>query len=204
MERDRYQWIADLQSDAPPVANAAWDDLSRIVFRVACQYLHRRSDVAKSEVEQLAEDAAQEALVDILNKLDGFRAESKFTTWAYQFAVNNARELLRKRDPPESYWPSLDDDETDTLLEVIPDSQTCDPELGAEGEYLVRAAQEIINTRLTERQRVVLLLHLAGHTPREIAGRVVATRNNVDQLLHVARKRLKRELHSRGYNIKQT
>lgn len=204
MERDRYQWIADLQSDAPPVANAAWKDLSGIVFRVACQYLHRRSDVAKSEVERLAEDAAQEALVDILNKLDSFRAESKFTTWVYQFAINNARELLRKRGPPESYWPSLDDDETVTLLKVIPDSQTCDPELEAEEEDLVRAAQEIINTRLTERQRVVLLLHLAGHTPREIAERVGATRNNVDQLLHVARKRLKRELHSRGYNLGHT
>lgn len=201
MQRDRYQWIADLRSDVTPVQDAAWKDLSRTVFQVACAYLHRRGDVVGSEVEQLAEDAAQEALVDILNKLDSFRGESKFTTWAYGFVINNARELLRKRRPPEPYWPSLDDDEGTALLEILPGSRTGDPALKAEEEDLIHAAQKVINTRLAERQRVVLLLHQAGHSPSEIAEQIGTTRNNVYQLLYVARKRLKRELHNRGYNV---
>jgi RNA polymerase sigma-70 factor (ECF subfamily) len=201
MQRDRYQWIADLRSDVTPVQDAAWKDLSRTVFQVACAYLHRRADVAEPEIGQLAGDAAQEALVDILNKLDSFRGESKFITWVYGFVVNNTRELLRKRRPPEPYWPSLDDDERATLLEILPDARVCDPELKAEEDDLVRAAQEVINTRLTERQRTVLLLHQAGHSPSEIAEQIGITWNNVYQLLYVARKHLKRELHDRGYDV---
>ena len=201
MERDRRQWLADLRSDIESVEETAWKDLSKITFQVACAYLHRRGDVAGSEVEQLAEDVAQEAVADILNKLHCFRGESKFTTWAYGIVINNARELLRKRCPPEPYWPSLDDDEGTALLEIRFGSRTGDPALKAEEENLIHAAQEVINTRLTERQRVVLLLHQAGHSPSEIAEQIGTTRNNVYQLLYVARKRLKRELHNRGYNV---
>jgi RNA polymerase sigma-70 factor (ECF subfamily) len=204
MKRDCCQWLADLRSGVASVQESAWTDLSRTAFQVACTYLHRRADVAESEIGQLAEDVTQEALMDILNGLDSFRGESKFTTWMYGFVVNNARELLRKRNPPEPYWPSLDGDERAMLLEILPDSRGCDPELEAEEEDLVRVAQEVINTRLTERQRVVLLLYQAGHSPSAIAERVGTTRNNVDQLLHVARKRLKSELHGRGYGIGRT
>jgi RNA polymerase sigma-70 factor (ECF subfamily) len=183
------------------VRETAWKDLSKITFQVACAYLHRRGDVAGPEVEQLAEDIAQEALTDIIGKLHCFRGESKFTTWVYGFVINNARELLRKRRPPEPYWPSLDNDEGTALLEILPGSRTGDPVLKAEEADLIHAAQEAINTRLTERQRMVLLLHQAGHSPPEIAEQIGTTRNNVYQLLYVARKRLKRELHNRGYNV---
>jgi RNA polymerase sigma-70 factor (ECF subfamily) len=201
MERDCCQWLADLQSDVPSVQETAWKDLSRIVFRVACAYLQRRSDTNQSGIEQLAEDVAQEALADIFNGLDRFSRNSKLTTWAYSVVVNNARELLRKGRASEPYWPSLDDDETATRLEIIPDPQVCDPELQAEEEELVRTVQEVINTRLTERQRAVLLLYQAGHTLPEIATRVGTTRNNVDQLLYAARRRLKKELRNRGHDV---
>lgn len=204
MERDRHKWLADLRSNNLSVRETAWEDLSRIVFRIACTYFHRRSDVDKSEVERLAEDAAQETLVDILNSLDGFRAESKFTTWAYQFVINNARELLRRREPLDLFRAGLDDDEASNLLQIIPDSRTGNPELKAEEEDLICAAQEVINTRLTKRQRMVLLLHQAGYSPSEIAELIGTTRNNVDQLLYVARRRLKRELTSRGYDLGYT
>jgi len=199
MERDRDQWVADLQSDKPAVVDAAWGDLSGILFRIAYSYLHKRGDVTRSEIAQIAEEVTQEALVDILSNLDSFRGESKFTTWAYQIVINNARELLRKRSPPESYWPSLDDDEMVALLEVIPDQQAPAPELKAEEEDLLRAAKEIINTRLTRRQRMVLLLHLAGYTRGEISEYIGTTRNNVDQLLYLARKKLRKGLRNRGY-----
>jgi RNA polymerase sigma-70 factor (ECF subfamily) len=204
VKRDRHEWVADLQSSIPSVRESAGEDLSRIVFRIACAYLHRRGDVAESEVEQLAEDVAQEALVDILSKLDSFRAESKFTTWVYQFVNNNARELLRKRSPSESRLSVPGHNETATLLEIIPDPQVCTPLLEVEENDLIRAAQEVINTCLTERQRLVLLLCQAGYTRREIAERINATVNNVYQLLHAARKKLKKELHSRGYGLEYT
>jgi RNA polymerase sigma-70 factor (ECF subfamily) len=204
VKRDRHAWVADLQSDIPSVRESAWEDLFKTVFRIACAYLRGRSDVAEFEVEQLAEDAAQEALVDILSRLDSFRAESKFTTWAYRFVVNNARELLRKRTPSKSHLSVLDNDETATLLEIIPDPQVCTPALEVEENDLIRAAQEVINTCLTERQRLVLLLCQAGYTRREIAERINSTVNNVYQLLHAARKKLKKELHSRGYGLEYT
>lgn len=198
-KRDRYEWMADLKSNIPSIQEPAWEDLFQIAFRIACTYLHRRSDV--TEFEQLAEDVAQEALLDILSKLDSFRAESKFTTWVYQFVINNARELLRKRSPSKSHLSVPGHNEAATLLEIIPDPQTPPPSIRAEENDLIRAAQEIINTCLTERQRLVLLQSQAGYTQREIAKRVNSTVNNVYQLLHAARKKLKRELHRRGYGL---
>jgi RNA polymerase sigma-70 factor (ECF subfamily) len=198
MERDRHQWVADLQSSALSVQEEAWGDLLEYACCVAFKCLSKFGNVAESEIWQLAEDAAQEALADIWSKLSSFRGESKFTTWVHPFVRYNVLELLRKRRP--SSWPSLDD-ETVMLLEIISDSATDSPDTEAEEDDLLCTAQEVINAQLTRRQRAVLLLHLVGHTPREIAERVGTTRNNVDQLLHIARKRLRTELVNRGYNI---
>jgi RNA polymerase sigma-70 factor (ECF subfamily) len=44
-----------------------------------------------------ADEAAQDALVAALSKLDSFRGQAKFTTWLYTITLNVCRGRLRKR-----------------------------------------------------------------------------------------------------------
>ena len=54
---------------------------------------HLRGD----ELEDIASEAADDALMSVLRRLDDFRGESRFTTWAYKFALLEAAVKLRKR-----------------------------------------------------------------------------------------------------------
>lgn len=46
-----------------------------------------------------AEDALQEALLDAWRRLDGFRGDSAFSTWAYRIVTHRCLDLLRRRRP---------------------------------------------------------------------------------------------------------
>jgi DNA-directed RNA polymerase specialized sigma24 family protein len=53
--------------------------------------------VSRQELEDLATQAAGDAVVAILGKLDTFRGESRFTTWAYKFVLLEAAVKCRRR-----------------------------------------------------------------------------------------------------------
>lgn len=97
--RTNTEWLHDLKSSGPEQARAI-EDLRAYLLRAAQYSLNRqRSELGglpPAELEQLAEDCAQDALVAILKHLDEFRWESKFTTWAYKFAVNIALNAGRR------------------------------------------------------------------------------------------------------------
>lgn len=204
MNRNRHQWLADLQSFAPAVRDVAWQELSQIAFKIACFYLHHKCDgVPGDEIESLAWDAVQEALIDIMINLDSFRGDSKFTTWVYQYVLNNAREQVRKRYPArECAWQSLNDDQETIVIETARDPQARNPQHTLEDEELLNAVLEIIITLLSKRQREFLLMHIKGFSRKEIAAQHQTTRNNVDQHLFAARKRLKKELRKRGFGAR--
>jgi RNA polymerase sigma-70 factor, ECF subfamily len=54
---------------------------------------HLRGD----ELDDIANEAADDALMSVLRRLDDFRGASRFTTWAYKFALLEAAVKLRKR-----------------------------------------------------------------------------------------------------------
>ena len=81
------EWLADLCNEETQAEALA--DLREYLLRAVFLYLDRhREDLThldRRELEFLADDFAQEALLQIQAKLDTFRGESKFTTWAYRF-----------------------------------------------------------------------------------------------------------------------
>jgi RNA polymerase sigma-70 factor (ECF subfamily) len=187
-----------------PARTQALQDLRGYLVRAALIYLEHRwrqlTDRAHAELAQLAEDLAQDALLDILNKLDSFRGESRFTTWAYKFVINLAAEELRR-----ARWRDLSLDVTSLpqdlppLAESLPSTETPDPEKVLLREQVWETLQHIIVQDLTERQRTTVLGLLVHDAPvEEMARQLETPPNNVYKILHDARRKLKRRLLEEG------
>ena len=152
-----------------------------------------------SDVDQLAEDCAQNALVAILDRLRDFRGDSRFTTWAYRFAINMALVANRREA-----WKSVS---LDALLAQSGRAWRFEAEaLGGDPEQTARRAeawkvvQEVIDTELSERQRQALKAIVVEEVPLdELVRHWGSTRNAVYKLLHDARWKLKTRLEARGF-----
>jgi RNA polymerase sigma-70 factor, ECF subfamily len=179
-------WVAALRG---PDRDAAVAELHALLLRAARFELHRRG-VADDD---LAMEAADDALMAILGKLDDFRGESKFTTWAYKFALYEAAARIRKLA-----WQGRE-------LPLEPEDwpQVPDPGPAPQGELemsdLLAAIREEIETSLTARQRDVLIALALNEVPIDVlAERLETTRGALYKVLHDARHRLRAALAERG------
>ena len=97
--RTNIEWLQELQANGE-LQNAAIEDLRILLLRAALYTFNRNlgdlANFSQEEVQQMAEDCAQEALLSILNRISNFRGESKFTTWAYKFAINISLTMARR------------------------------------------------------------------------------------------------------------
>lgn len=200
--RTNAEWLNDLKSSGSEQARAI-EDLRAYLLRAAQYSLSRqRSELGglpQNEIEQLAEDCAQDALVAILKHLDEFRLESKFTTWAYKFAVNIALNAGRREIWKHVSLEQLLDQPVPALV-VQEDSASADPHLAALQGEVWDAVREIIAHEITERQRQVLTAVALDDVPLDEVARLWGSnRNAIYKLLHDARRQLKAKLQARGF-----
>lgn len=195
MERTNEQWLADLQSDNRAEAIADLRDQLMIGLRYT---LYNRVD---TDVEPLAEDFAQEALLKILDNLHTFRGESKFLTWSQKIAVRVAyTELRRKR------WTDYSLEEITTSRDgtsIFEPSFMSDEDPGPEDRTsqkgLLLLVHRLIMEELTERQREAMVnLMLKGLPMDFVADQMDTNRNALYKLMHDARVRLKKRLEAEG------
>ena len=200
--RSNQQWVADLQAEGP-ARDAAIADLRRVLVNGLHRGLLRRVRGAGSEFDSQAEDFAQEALLKILEQLDSFRGESRFTTWAHKIAVRVAlTELRRKR------WRDVS---LDSLITSLPDTPAMEFPDSAPGPAQITGKKAVlallhryIDRELTARQRQALLaVGIYGMPLEEVARRMGSTRNALYKLLHDARRRLQRKLTADGFTPEQ-
>lgn len=201
--RSNERWLADLRDEG--ARGEALADLRDYLLRTVYVYLNRRrqdlSHLDQRELEHLAEDFAQEALVQILDKLDTFRSESKFTTWAYRFVINVAAGDLRLYR-----WRNVSMDVQAAGKEVplftfVGDEQAPDPETLAARREILELLYRIIDEDLTERQRFALVsIHFYAVPVPVVARQLDSTPNNVYKLLHDARRKLKKRLEEQRYS----
>src|SRR5512136_2101814 len=96
--RSNEEWLRELTASGEE-QTAAIEDLRSYLLRAASyslgQSFYRLTYLTPAAIEQLAEDCAQDALLAILKQLPEFRGDSRFTTWAYKFAVNIALTTAR-------------------------------------------------------------------------------------------------------------
>src|SRR5215208_2882133 len=97
--RTNEEWLEDLRTSGV-AQEAAILELRDLLLRTVLFFFSRNlgdlGGMSRDEILQVAEDCAQEALIAILNHLSDFRGDSKFTTWAYKFAVNIALMTTRR------------------------------------------------------------------------------------------------------------
>jgi RNA polymerase sigma-70 factor (ECF subfamily) len=201
--RSNDQWLSDLENKETQAEALA--DLREYLQRAALSYLsRRRADLAsldQHELEHLADDFSQEALILILDKLDTFRGESKFTTWAYRFVINVAAGELRLYRWRTLSIDALAGDQDIPLFAFIGDQNAPDPETIAARNEILELLYRIIDEDLTELQRFALIsVHFQGVPVPVVARQLHSTPNNVYKLVHDARKKIKKGLEREHYS----
>lgn len=207
IRRSNAEWIAALDGTGDAQA-AALIDLRTHLLRAALftlqRALHYVGHLESSIVGELAQDCAQEALTAILQHLRSFRGESRFTTWAYAFAVNTALVTARRerraylaldRTVDGADWPPT---------AARDDDGPPDPERSALQAEMMAAIRDAIERQLTfKQQRVLRALVFEGVPLDVVVRRWGSNRNAVYKLVHDARRKLKKALVARGFDVEE-
>jgi RNA polymerase sigma-70 factor (ECF subfamily) len=183
-----------------PRREAALGRLHALLLRAARFEVARRRPALPhlrgDELDDIAVEAADDALMSVLRRLDDFEGKSRFSTWVYKFALLEAAVKLRKRA-----WQGRE-------VPLEPESwalfSSTDPEPGASVEQteLLATLQHAIDDVLTDHQRRVLVAIALNGVPIDVlADRLDTTRNALYKTLHDARRKLRLHLDERGLSV---
>jgi RNA polymerase sigma-70 factor, ECF subfamily len=196
------RWVEQLRLGHPR-REATMANLHEALLRVAFYELSRRraqlGSVRGSEFDDLAHQAADDAMVNVLARLDEFRGLSRFTTWAYKFVMLEvsgkvARHAWR-RQPPNRAEPAF---------EQVPDSLAPRPGDRFEQREQLKALSSAIG-ELTERQREVFVAIALNDVPIDVLAVQLGTnRNAIYKNLFDARRNLRASLAAEGHPVLET
>jgi RNA polymerase sigma-70 factor (ECF subfamily) len=193
LDPESRDWLDSLRaSDEETVAR-----LHALLLRAARFEVSRRRPTLPhlrgGDLDDVANQAADDALVSVLRRLDDFRGASRFTTWAYKFALYEAAVKLRKRS-----WQGRE-------VPLEPESWSVlsggglPPDAEAEQTELVAAVQAAIADELTPHQRRVLVALAVNGVPIDVlAERLGTSRGALYKTLHDARRKLRHHLSEQG------
>jgi RNA polymerase sigma-70 factor, ECF subfamily len=149
-----------------------------------------------NELDDIANEAADDALISVLRRLDDFRGASRFTTWAYKFALLEASVKLRKRAWQGREIP-LEPESWEGYSSSLPG-----PAAAAEQTELMTAVQRAVAEALTPHQRTILLALAVNGVPIDVlAERLNTNRGALYKTLHDARRKLRGHLIERGFSL---
>ena len=192
MCRNDDPWLTRLSSSGPD-QEAALSDLRDTLLRG----LRRTFSSRALADDSFLEDAVQDSLVRILDRLQQFEGRSRFLTWATSIAIRVAMSELRRRHWKDVSLDALIADSDFTPETAIDDDSRPDTKL--EQKAILDKMHTVIQGELTGRQRTALLAELKGMPQDEIARHLGSNRNAVYKLTHDARKRLLLGLEAAGY-----
>jgi RNA polymerase sigma-70 factor, ECF subfamily len=196
LDVETQSWIDRLDAGGA-VREAAVADLHALLLRAARFEVGRRAATVPhlrgDDLDDMAHQCAADAVIAVLRKLDSFRGESRFTTWAYKFALYEAAVAVRRcawqgREVPlePDRWP---------LLRAVDPS----PQQDAETAELLVAVREAIASELTPHQREVLIAVALNDVPIDVlAQRMTTTRGALYKTIHDARRKLRTALSAQG------
>lgn len=188
-------WVARLGCPGAE-QDAAVAELHGLLLRAARFEISRRraafSNLGGADLDDLACQSADDALVSIMRRLGDFRGDSRFTTWACKFAIVEAGVKVRRHA-----WRGREVLLTQALWPVVADAAP-GPDQHAEARDLLRALREEVE-RLTLRQREVFVAVALNDVPIDVlAERMNTTRGALYKTLHDARRKLRAALAARG------
>jgi RNA polymerase sigma-70 factor (ECF subfamily) len=202
LDPESRRWVQDLGGTGE-VRDAAVAGLHELLLRAARFEVARRRrampNLRGGDYDDLAQQSADDALVAVLAKLKDFRGDSRFTTWAYKFALYEAAVKLRRRAWQDRELP-LDPGSWDQIASAAPS-----PEQRGEEAELLAAVQRAIGEALSVHQREVLVAITLNGVPIDVlAERLNTTRGALYKTLHDARRKLRRRLATDGFDLTDT
>jgi RNA polymerase sigma-70 factor, ECF subfamily len=176
-------WHLDLRGDGPR-RDVAAARLHALLLKAA------RFELSSGELDDLAQEAASDAAMSILRRLDDFRGESRFETWAYKFALLEAAVKVRRRA-----WR-----DREVTLDSAAWESFAAPQADFEQTEVLACVREGIKTALSERQRQVLVAVVLEGVPIDVlAERLGSNRNALYKTIHDARMRLREHVAAAGH-----
>lgn len=199
LDADSARWVEALGGGGHE-RDQAVARLHELLLRAARYEVARRrralAHLRGGDHDDLAQQAADDAVVAVLSKLGDFRGDSRFTTWAYKFALYEAAVKLRRRAwqnrelplGPES-WPQIA-------------SRGLSPHEHAAESELLAALRDAIDSALSAHQREVLVAVTLNEVPIDVlAERLNTTRGALYKTLHDARRKLRGRLAAAGLDL---
>jgi RNA polymerase sigma-70 factor (ECF subfamily) len=199
LDPESREWLRGLRADGRDHDEAV-ERLHSLLLRAARYECARRRPslphLRGNDLDDIANQAADDALVSILARLDNFRGASRFTTWAYKFALLEAAVKLRRRA-----WQGREiplEPETWGLFS----SAGIEPGESAEQSELLETLQQAFAEVLTPHQRRVLVALALNGVPIDVlAERLNTTRGALYKTLHDARRKLRAHLEELGLSL---
>ncbi|WP_205245088.1 sigma-70 family RNA polymerase sigma factor [Diaminobutyricibacter tongyongensis] len=172
--------------------------LHEMLLRVARYEAYQRGPVVRisgPELDDIAVQAADDAMVALLSKLATFRGESRFTSWAYRFVVLEVKNKIG-RNVWRSRLDALDTEEWDRL----PADRAIDPLSQAIQRELISAVRRAVDETLTEHQRRVFVAIVVHGTPLDtVVSESGSNRNAIYKTVFDARRKIRAFLTVNGY-----
>jgi RNA polymerase sigma-70 factor (ECF subfamily) len=199
LDPDSRRWVERLRAGHPR-RDGAIAELTDLLRRVASSELgrrrHRLGWVSGREFNDLAQQAADDATLKVIDRLDDFRGLSRFTTWAYKFAVFEVSDVVAHHA-----WRRHAPAGEELAWERIADVALPTPEEQVHQQAQLRALSLAID-ELTDRQREVFVsIALNGVAMDVVALKLGANRNAIYKNLFDARRSLRSKLASAGYPV---
>jgi RNA polymerase sigma-70 factor (ECF subfamily) len=192
LDVESRSWLERLQG-AEPARGSAIAELHERLRREAEFHIRDRvrdrREFPRSDIPDLATEAADDALTVLLRKLHDYRGESTFWTWARRFAALEAPVSIRRRVGNDRVGISS---EPELALDV-PDP-ACSAHERLEARELLRGAVNVVAHQLTDRQRTVLVGTVNGVSSQTLADELHTSQGAIHKSLHDARVKLRRKL----------
>ena len=191
-------WWLGVLAETGPRREAALARLHELLVRVARAEVARRGPrvrITGPELDDLAWQAAADALMAVTGKLGQFRGESRFTTWACKFAIFEVSAKIGRH-----FWrhPAVPLDAED--WDRLPDRFGFDPAQEAEWRDLAAALRRAVDDELTARQREVFVAIVLNGVPLDVLVlELGSNRNAIYKVLFDARRKLRSVLVANGY-----
>lgn len=202
LDAESAEWVSALTGTSAE-REAAVNRLHPVLLRIAQAETRRRATslrVTGPELDDLAYQAAADALLAISAKAGQFRGESRFMTWAYKFVIFEVSAKVGRH-----FWrrPGVLMDAED--WDRLPDRVGLEPALESEWRDLAGALRRAVEEELTWRQRQIFVAVVLNGVPLDaVVDQLGSTRNAVYKAMFDARRKLRSALAANGYLDGQT
>jgi RNA polymerase sigma-70 factor, ECF subfamily len=202
LDRASRRWVEQLHTDHPRHDHAA-ARLHDVLQRAAIHELHRRrgqlTALSGPELDDVAQQCANDAMMKILAHVDEFEGLSRFTTWAHKFVIfevsNKVARHAWQRHPPSAEELTWDE---------VPDSLAPRPGDQVERREQLAALVKAMQDDLTPRQREVFVAIALNDVAIDVlALQLRSNRNAIYKNLFDARRKLRASLAAAGHPLSE-